>query len=189
MTTLETHRLISRPWQQADVEPFFALSNDPEVMRFFGGPQTRETVEAVVETAMERQRDFGVWFQPLILKETGAFIGIAGIAKVLFEAPFTPAVEIGWGFAPETWGQGYASEAGRAALRHGFEQLGDPRIIDKVIDNHKAVLVEMCQSLRGGAEGSMLGVEVGKRRGTIHIHRRSWIAHPIPAFASSRGCE
>ncbi|SMD01761.1 Protein N-acetyltransferase, RimJ/RimL family [Fulvimarina manganoxydans] len=142
MTTLETRRLISRPWQQADVEPFFALSSDPEVMRFFGGPQPRETVEAVVKTAMERQRDFGVWFQPLILKETGAFIGITGIAKVLFEAPFTPAVEIGWRLDPAHWGQGLVTEIGRAFIDYAFMERGFDELVSFAVhDNERSIAV------------------------------------------------
>lgn len=40
------------------------------------------------------------------------------------EAPFTPAVEIGWRLAPAHWGKGYyATEAARTALDHGFGAL------------------------------------------------------------------
>ena len=41
-----------------------------------------------------------------------------------FDAPFTPAVEIGWRLAREHWGLGYASEAAWTALRCGFDRLG-----------------------------------------------------------------
>jgi RimJ/RimL family protein N-acetyltransferase len=38
-------------------------------------------------------------------------------------------VEIGWRFHPEAWGQGYATEAARAALAYGFETLDLPEIV------------------------------------------------------------
>ncbi len=41
----------------------------------------------------------------------------------LFEAHFTPCVEIGWRLAHEYWGRGYATEAARAALDFGFHRL------------------------------------------------------------------
>jgi RimJ/RimL family protein N-acetyltransferase len=41
-----------------------------------------------------------------------------------FEAPFMPAVEIGWRFAAHAWGNGYATEAASAVLAHAFDELG-----------------------------------------------------------------
>jgi RimJ/RimL family protein N-acetyltransferase len=52
------------------------------------------------------------------------FIGFVGLHNEAFEAPFTPCVEIGWRVAREHWGKGYASEAARACLLYGFEELG-----------------------------------------------------------------
>ena len=43
-----------------------------------------------------------------------------------FEAPFMPATEIGWRFAREAWGHGYATEAARAVLERAFSELGLP---------------------------------------------------------------
>ncbi len=121
MTTLETSRLVSRPWQAADLDDFAALCADPQVMELVGGVQSRETAAAVIEKAMAHQARFGIWIQPLVLKETGAFIGIAGIAEVMFESTFTPAVEIGWRLTPAHWGQGYITEIAREHLHHAFE--------------------------------------------------------------------
>jgi ribosomal-protein-alanine N-acetyltransferase len=46
-----------------------------------------------------------------------------------FEAHFTPAVEVGWRLARSAWGKGYATEAARAALTFGFEQVGLEEIV------------------------------------------------------------
>ena len=43
--------------------------------------------------------------------------------------PFTPCVEVGWRLATAAWGRGYATEAARAALRFGFEDLGLTEIV------------------------------------------------------------
>lgn len=55
---------------------------------------------------------------------TGAFLGFIGLQTAIFEAPFTPAVEIGWRLAPQWWGQGLATEGGREVVRYAFEIAG-----------------------------------------------------------------
>jgi ribosomal-protein-alanine N-acetyltransferase len=46
-----------------------------------------------------------------------------------FEAHFTPAREVGWRFAPEHWGNGYATEGVRAALEYAFAALGWDEVV------------------------------------------------------------
>ena len=60
---------------------------------------------------------------------TGEFIGFTGLSVPRFETPFMPAVEIGWRLARSSWGQGYASEAARCALRFAFDEIG----LDEVV--------------------------------------------------------
>jgi RimJ/RimL family protein N-acetyltransferase len=142
VTTLETQRLVSRPWTEADVEPFFALCSDPEVMHYFGGPQPRAKVEATVQSCLGLQARFGVWLQPLTLKQTGEFIGIAGIAEVLFQEHFTPAVEIGWRLARRHWGNGYITEIGRAHIDYAFNVRGFSELVSFAVEaNDRSIAV------------------------------------------------
>ena len=46
---LTTARLVLRNWEDADAEGVFELSTDPEVMRHFPGPATREQIAGMVE--------------------------------------------------------------------------------------------------------------------------------------------
>jgi RimJ/RimL family protein N-acetyltransferase len=43
--------------------------------------------------------------------------------------PCAPAVEAAWRLHPDTWGQGYATEAALASLRHGFDAVGLDEIV------------------------------------------------------------
>jgi RimJ/RimL family protein N-acetyltransferase len=126
---LRTPRLLLRNWTDADVEPLLALSTDPEVMRHFPRPSTRAEVEGLVA----RHRDHLANGRPgLYAVERLAdreLVGLVGLAVPTFEAPFTPCVEVGWRLARPFWGHGYATEAAREALRHGFETLGLPEIV------------------------------------------------------------
>lgn len=124
-----TDRLRLRAWRHGDREAFAAMGADPRVMEFFPATLTREESDALVDRIEEGfgERGFGMW----AVEVAGGpeFIGFVGLNVPAFEAHFTPCVEIGWRLAAEQWGQGYATEAARAALDFGFEQLGLAEIV------------------------------------------------------------
>lgn len=126
---LETERLILRGFRDEDREPFAALNADPEVMRFMSRPLDRARSDAFFERiALHWAADgFGIW--ALERRDDGAFLGFVGLAEPVFAAHFTPALEVGWRLARFAWGHGYATEAGAAALRFGFEDLGRDEIV------------------------------------------------------------
>ena len=106
------------------------MNADPVVMEhFFHGVRTRdETAEfmARIEQEFER-RGFGLW--AIEVPGSAPFIGFVGLHEAVFEAPFTPAVEVGWRLARQFWGNGYATEAARAAVAIGFDQVGLQEIV------------------------------------------------------------
>jgi RimJ/RimL family protein N-acetyltransferase len=126
---LHTARLLLRPWRDEDAKPFAAMFADPAVMEFLGPPQDRVAIDAIVGRvrAHFERHGFGWWAAEL--KETGAFIGFIGLSHIPFEAPFTPAVEVGWRLASAYWDNGYATEGARAALEAGFTQSGLSEIV------------------------------------------------------------
>jgi RimJ/RimL family protein N-acetyltransferase len=120
---IDTGRLRLRRWREEDREPLAAMNADPEVMRYFPAPQTREASDRSFDTW---QRDFDQrgWSNWAVeLKADGGFIGFVGLTVPWRTLPFTPCVEIGWRLAHAHWRRGYASEAARAALRVGFTAL------------------------------------------------------------------
>jgi RimJ/RimL family protein N-acetyltransferase len=125
----ETERLLLRGWQASDLEPFAALNGDPRVMEHFPSPLTREMSDALVERIQVGLDELGYGLWALEVRATGEFIGFTGLALQTFPAHFTPAVEVGWRLATSAWGQGYASEAARAALDHGFSECGLDEIV------------------------------------------------------------
>lgn len=126
---LRTGRLLLRRWREEDRRPFAALNADPAVMEFFPAPLDRDESDELferIEMGFERH-GFGLW--ALELLGSGEFVGFTGLAAPPFEAHFTPAVEVGWRLAHSAWGNGYATEAGRASLAHGFGELGLEEIV------------------------------------------------------------
>ncbi len=126
---LETARLLLRSWRPEDREPFAALNADPEVMEHFPAPLGRAESDALaarIEADIER-RGFGLW--AVEVRGSGEFAGFVGLDVPQIETHFMPAVEAGWRLARPAWGHGYATEAARAALAFGFEQLGLDEIV------------------------------------------------------------
>lgn len=126
---LRTPRLRLRRWRGEDREPFAMLNADPAVMEHFPATLDRSASDALIdsiEAGFERH-GFGLW--ALEPREGGELLGFTGLAVPAFEAHFTPAVEIGWRLARPAWGYGYATEAARAALAYGFEQVGLEQVV------------------------------------------------------------
>lgn len=110
-----------RPWTDADLDPFAALSADPEVMRYFPSTLSREQAGEVMQRFREGvdRRGWGFW----AVEVDGEFAGLTGLAEPRFEAHFTPCVEIGWRFARKFWGRGLAFAAARQAEDYAFSVL------------------------------------------------------------------
>ena len=129
MTRLHTHRLLLRPWRGEDFPAYASMNADPQVWRWFPGTLTREQSDAQAARfqAHIEAHGFGLW----AVEEPGVapFMGFVGLQHVTFAASFTPAVQIGWRLARAHWGQGYATEAARTALAHGFGPLGLTEIV------------------------------------------------------------
>lgn len=122
-TTLKTERLILRPWRAADREAFTAMSADPEVMQFLSPLIDRAASDAIVDRLSKHIEEHGFGFWALEAPGVAPFVGFTGLIHVGDDMPFAPAVEVGWRLAREHWGNGYASEAARAALAFGFDEL------------------------------------------------------------------
>ena len=124
-----TPRLRLRQWRESDLAPFAALTADPQVMEFFPATLSREESDALVARLAERIDANGWGFWAAEDKASSELIGFVGLNSPLYALPFSPCIEIGWRLAKRWWGQGLASEAARASLAVGFEQLGLQEIV------------------------------------------------------------
>jgi RimJ/RimL family protein N-acetyltransferase len=131
--TLTTPRLVLRRFREHDREPFARMNADPHVMHHFPAVLDRAESDALVERieAAFEILGYGLW---AVERTTDhRFLGFTGLALHAFEAPFTPCVEIGWRFAAEVWGHGYATEAATAAMSFGFDSAELPEIVSFTI--------------------------------------------------------
>ena len=135
---LMTSRLRLRAWRESDFESHVMWEADPranEFLPFLNIPRTldesREHVSRFLAAPAERRREWSrEWALAMAEKplpwwavevtDTAEVIGGIGFGDDTVESDFTPCVEIAWRFAPQYWGRGYATEAAKAVLRHGF---------------------------------------------------------------------
>jgi GT2 family glycosyltransferase/RimJ/RimL family protein N-acetyltransferase len=127
--TLRTERLILRPWDAADLEPFAALNADPRVMEFFPNLLDRAESDALATRVQDHfvRHGYGLW--AVEIPGVARFAGYVGLSVPTFWAHFTPCVEIGWRLARQYWGHGYASEGARAALAFAFNDLALTEVV------------------------------------------------------------
>jgi RimJ/RimL family protein N-acetyltransferase len=126
--SLRTARLLLREWRPSDVEPFAAMSADPEVMAMLPPLPDRASCEAWIERMRAHRDEHGFSYWAVELPGETDLIGAIGLSSVR-TLPFAPAVEIGWRLARRYWGEGYATEAARAAIEDGFFRLGLEEIV------------------------------------------------------------
>ena len=134
-TRIETDRLILRDWRDEDWPEFFRLTNTPAVMQWLGGVLDHDGMakqRARVETC-HAANGFCFWAverKSTKENETGELLGFCGLKCA--DAPgstVTGAIEAGWRFREDAWGQGYAKEAAIAALDVAFTRFGAEEVI------------------------------------------------------------
>jgi ribosomal-protein-alanine N-acetyltransferase len=113
----------------SDVDGLFVLYRDPEVRRYFpdgtlSREQTKDELKWIIDVYYG-QHGFRLW--TTIHKKTGAFIGRCGLLPWTIEG--RSEVEVAYLVVKPFWGQGLATEAARAILEYGFEQLPNERLI------------------------------------------------------------
>jgi RimJ/RimL family protein N-acetyltransferase len=135
---LRTERLILRPWTAEDRAPFAAMNADPEVRRFFPTLQTRAESDKSADflSAQFERTPYGPW--AIEIPGAATFAGFVGPWETPPDVQPHGRVEIGWRLARAYWGQGYATEAARAALDFVFRECGLDKIVAYVVPANRA---------------------------------------------------
>jgi ribosomal-protein-alanine N-acetyltransferase len=128
---IETPQLLLRPHELADVPLMVRLNADPDVVRYTGDVAFTSPAEAetIVASLQRQQAAYKMSRLVAFERETGAFVGWCGLRW----HPEEGVADLGYRLLKECWGRGYATEAGAACVRVGFEELGLPRIIGRVV--------------------------------------------------------
>jgi RimJ/RimL family protein N-acetyltransferase len=162
--TLTSRRLLLRPWTVDDADAAFAVYSHEEVSRWLSpamdavrdAHEMRLVLQHWVAENHRSAAPTGRWAVELI--EDGRVIG--GVT-LLYLPPGGTDLEIGWQLAPESWGNGYATEAGHALAHWAFEYPG----VDEVF------AVVRPANTRGAATAQRIGMEwVGETDKYYDLH-------------------
>ncbi len=138
---LATERLTIRPFALGDLAALHAIYGDAETMRWVDGEYgSLAATEAALRThvAMQERDGFAFW----AVLRGDELIGEVGFGRHGDE------IEMGWTFARQAWGRGYATEAGRAALT-----LAPADRIIAVIRPENAASIRVAEKLGFALEG------------------------------------
>ena len=141
MTAITTERLVIRAWRFDDADRFFDIYRRPEVVSWMGVEpmqERREAIEMIERNRARLEQDprFGSW--AAVDRASGVPVG-GVILKPLPDGQ--GEVEIGWQLHPDSWGNGFASEAARAVLERGFAD-GLPEVwAVTYLDNRRSAAV------------------------------------------------
>jgi RimJ/RimL family protein N-acetyltransferase len=188
-TQLVTDRLVLRGWEPADRDPFAQMNADPEVMEYFSSTLTRGESDALVDSigAGFERNGFGFW--ALELRPEGRFVGFTGLSIPGFQAPFLPAVEIGWRLARWAWGNGYATEAATAALDFGFSEVDLEEVVSFTTVHNirsRAVMRRLGMTHDLADDFDHPGIPLGhplRPHVLYRISRQGWTAQRVRAVA------
>jgi RimJ/RimL family protein N-acetyltransferase len=123
---IETERLIIREISPDDIDGMFELESDPQVHKYLGNQplKIREETPGRIEFIRQQYIDHGIGRWAMIEKETNNFIGWTGF-KFINETVngHINYYDLGYRMIPKYWGKGFATEAAKACLDYGINQL------------------------------------------------------------------
>lgn len=121
--SIETERLILRPWEESDAESLYEYAKNPDVGPIAGWPvhTSVENSLDIIKEVLSSDETYAV-----CLKDDNRAIGSIGLIPPAqsYEKAGDSEIEIGYWIGVPFWGNGYIPEAVRAMQKHAFEDLG-----------------------------------------------------------------
>jgi RimJ/RimL family protein N-acetyltransferase len=122
----ETERLILRELVVSDANGLFAVDSDPDVNIYLGNNPVKsiEQTNEIIKFIRNQYIENGIGRWAMIEKNTHNFIGWAGL-KLVKETTNNHCnyYDLGYRLNKNYWGKGFATEAAKASVDYGINQL------------------------------------------------------------------
>ena len=125
----KSERLGFRNWLESDIELMSAINADEKVMEFFPAIASKDQTIEFIKKMQKQFTEKGFCYFAVDKLENNEFIGFIGLSEKLFEAEFTPCIDIGWRLSSEEWNKGYAGEGAKRCLEYANEVLKLEKIV------------------------------------------------------------
>lgn len=132
---LETERFYIRQWNINDLEELHEVMSDSRVHTYASSkPWTIEHTSKYIKFMLNKNfRTLELFHGACVLKSNNAIIGLTGLNPYLPNKP-----EIEWKFGVSFWGNGYATEIGKAIIKEAFKSTDIELIYGMVNPQNKA---------------------------------------------------
>lgn len=125
----ETPRLILGQFTQDDAPLILDLNSDPEIVKYVHEPllTTEEQAKKIIVDIIlpQYKNNLGRW--ATYTKSNNEFIGWCGLKYIADK----DEIDLGYRLKKSAWGKGYATEAAKHTLHHGFNKLNLDLIVGK----------------------------------------------------------
>jgi RimJ/RimL family protein N-acetyltransferase len=165
---IRTSRLILRPYTAGDLDALHDIQSRPEVTRYLlydvrDRDSTAESLDQKMAATLDDEG--GSLTLAVLLPDAGTLIGDV---TLFWRSREHRQGEIGYVFHPDHGGRGYATEAARALLRLGFDELGLHRIVGR-IDGRNAPSARVLERLGMRREAHFIENEIVKGEWTDEV--------------------
>jgi Acetyltransferases, including N-acetylases of ribosomal proteins len=115
---LETERFYIRQWKLEDAEELHKIMSDKRVHTYTGDASwnIERTIKYIKFMLDKNFRTVELFHGACVLKSSNSIIGLTGLNPYLPKKP-----EIEWQFGVHFWGNGYATEIGKAVINAAFD--------------------------------------------------------------------
>ena len=128
--TLQTERLILRPWRQEDLDDFYDYARVEGVGQMAGWipHESKETTQMILDSFITHKKTFALELNGKVIGSDGKVIGSLGV-ETYNEEKFPELKDlhgrsIGYVLSKDYWGNGLMPEAVKAVQKYLFETVG-----------------------------------------------------------------